>query len=160
MRKNGSTIEKVDDIGQVMKLDTDNITTGGQIMNATVVCVMEFLLKKVCILCNGYVEPGPGSPPIHGRCLSCEVAQRYDNCSSSLLARLIFKVDDGENVTLTANAFILRKLVGAADNDAVDELSLLSVAKLASVSFNGQDTITDFSFDLPGTEHDHPETAV
>ncbi len=67
MRKNGSTIEKVDDIGQVMKLDTDNITTDGQIMNATVVCVMEFLSKKVCILCNGYVEPGPGSPPIHGR---------------------------------------------------------------------------------------------
>ena len=61
---------------------------------------------------------------------------------------------------MTANAFILRKLVGAADNDSVDELSLLSVAKLASVSFNGQDTITDFSFDLPGTEHDHPETAV
>ncbi len=59
---------------------------GGLTRNARIVGVMEFVFRKVCIVCHSYVEPGPGSPPFHGRCLNCKVAQRYDNCNSSLLA--------------------------------------------------------------------------
>ncbi|XP_064399534.1 uncharacterized protein LOC135345996 [Halichondria panicea] len=147
MRKEGSNIEKIDDVGAVMNVDETNVNIGGSIRNARIVCVMEFVSRKVCIVCYSYVEPGPGSPPVHGRCLTCNVAQRYDCCSSSLFAKLMFKVDGGECVTLNANAYILRSLLGISEKDVADELSILSVPKFESVSFNGQDTMTDFKFE-------------
>ncbi len=103
--------------------------------------VIEFTSKKVCIVCHSIVEPGPGNPPVHGRCLNCNMAQRYDCCTNSMSAKLMFKADGGECVTLNANSFILRSLLGISERDVADELS---VPKLETVSFNGHDAMTDF----------------
>ena len=146
MRKQVSIIEKIANIGNVMDCDESDLDQGGVLTNARIVGVLKFFSKKVCIRCEGYVKPGVGSPPIHGRCLACNVAQRYDNCATRLFAKLIFTASGGKNSTLSAPGQILCKLVQEESNDAVEELALLSVPPLKSVSFNAQDVIIGFEF--------------
>ncbi len=140
MRKEGSNIEKIDDVGAVMNVDETNV--GGSISNVRIVGVIEFISRKVCIVCHSIDEPGPGS----------NMAQRYDCCTNSMSAKLMFKADGGECVTLNAKSFILRSLLGISEKDVVDELSMLSVSKLETVSFNGHDAMTDFKFESEEAE--------
>ena len=158
MCKEESTIESSDDIGTVMDFDAGCINDGGLLKNAMIVGVLEFINKKTCMHCQSTVEPGSGdrescastSGIVLGCCLNCNVAQRYDLCSTRLFLKLLFRAER-KDVALIANGTILQRLVGVSDNSAVKELDLLMVPTLATVSFNGQDVITKFEFKSLGT---------
>ena len=154
MSKGMSTIEVIEDVGAVFKPDTSVVSAGGELQNAG---VPEFLLKKVCRRCKGYVEPGSGIPPTFGRCLrpDCGMVQRYELCATRLVSKLMFAVDRGSEVILSAYGNVIRDLVGVADNDDVEELALVNLPTFEKVTFNGHDVITAFEF--KGT---HQETSV
>ena len=144
MRKGVSGIEKIDDLQDVAEANDsleDNV-----LKNAMIVGVSEFVRKKVCRKCHSYVEPGVGNPPIEGRCmnLDCGLVLRYDICGSRFSAKLMFSAEDSIEVTLTAPGNILRELVGAATDDNVQQVELLSVATLHSVSYNSEGVMTGF----------------
>ncbi len=65
---------------------------GGLLNNAVIIAaLLEISTKKVCILCQGTVEPDSSHS---GRSLNCCVIQRYDICVIRLLAKLLFREQD------------------------------------------------------------------
>ena len=92
MRKDLSVIEQIRDIGETVE-SSDSDLSGGEVLNAQVVGVSEFVRKKICYRCKGHVEPGSEvEGPKSGQCCLCGMIQRYDLCKSRLVAKLAFIV--------------------------------------------------------------------
>ena len=76
MAKSGSSIVKIDDIGNVDYKPKDNSQC--RVLDVTVVGVLQLDLKKICINCKGRVESMSGQL---GRCSKCLMTQRISRCS-------------------------------------------------------------------------------
>ena len=44
---------------------------------ASIIAVPELVYKKVSHLCSADVEASSGNPPTTGKCISCEMIQKY-----------------------------------------------------------------------------------
>ena len=102
MARIGTTIEPIDDIGDVVPL-SDDPNNSFEITDATLVGVIQLDSYQACMNCKARVETV--NPPI-GNCSKCSMLQRIDKCAKQLSAKLLFD-SAGSNIR-KALAFLCR----------------------------------------------------
>ena len=127
MARIGTTIEPIDDIGDVVPL-SDDPNNSFEITDATLVGVIQLDSYQACMNCKARVETV--NPPI-GNCSKCSMLQRIDKCAKQLSAKLLFD-SAGSNISLHAFTSILLKIAGHDDTENDSLCSTVTQEKLLS----------------------------
>ena len=80
----GTTIEPIDDIGDVVPLSDGSQQL--EITDATLIGVIQLHSYQACMKCKARVERV--NPPI-GNCSKCSILQRIDKCAKQLSAKIL-----------------------------------------------------------------------
>ena len=114
-----------------------------EIKDAQIVGIPQLTKYKSCLRCKARVEPAD-SP--FGRCSKddCQMYQRYDICKMQLSVKLLFIVN-GEQLSLNAFGQTVLDITNAKDMDEITEELFLQLPPFASIKFNNQKIITNFT---------------
>lgn len=148
MPKEGWSVVKINDIGEVEDPESDSETTTNkaEVNNAQIIAVPQLDRYKACLRCKARVEPV--SPPL-GICSKseCGLMQRYDLCTEQLSAKLLVMATTSPNkYTYTLNAFgkVIQQLAGVPPDGEVTAENLLNTPLIPSLSYNENNVITGF----------------
>ena len=122
--QDGSEIHPLPDIGVIQQLDwgEDGLE---ELCDARIIAIMQLDVHRGCLRCRAHVQP---EQPPYGRCskLECQMMQCYEECAEQITAKVMFKKDSWNTLTLTAFGETFKKLAHVDEEAPVSEVDLMS----------------------------------
>lgn len=133
LAKTGSTIQPIDDIGDVVpydpEIDEDNQRC--EICNAIIAAVVSLDTYKACISCKARVEATNASI---GACSKCSMMQRINSCNDQLSAKLILEDDNGHATMLSVFGSMLQQMASIIKPTEVMQEALLKSPQIGLIT--------------------------